>query len=138
MTRHSYREEPGLIDRVLPLLDRVFTGFGEREQEARRRGLRWEDVSVPFLVTIEGRPVSHVGLLEVPVVIDGVETVLGGIHAVATHPDHRRRGHYQRVMTEALAFADERYETLVLSAGEPFLYEPEGVLRLLQVGDFKG
>jgi hypothetical protein len=70
--------------------------------------------------------VAHVGLLEIPMVVAGREQRVGGIHAVATHPERRRRGLYRSVMEEALAHADTRYETLVLTTLEPYLYEPFG------------
>ena len=41
------------------------------------------------------------GVLEIPLVLEGKRVLVGGIHAVGTHPDHRGQGHYRRVMEEA-------------------------------------
>jgi predicted N-acetyltransferase YhbS len=89
-------------------------------------GCRWDEISTPFVRLEDGRAIAHVGLLEIPLVVAGRERRVGGIHAVATHPERRRRGLYRSVMEEALAYAATRYETLVLTTEEPYLYEPFG------------
>jgi predicted N-acetyltransferase YhbS len=126
--RRDYASDPELLGRIFDLLELAFPGDGlaRRERAARAMGCRWDAISTPF-VRFEGdEAVAHVGLLEIPLVVAGLEQRVGGIHAVATHPERRRRGLYRSVMEEALAFADERYETLVLTTLEPHLYEPFG------------
>jgi hypothetical protein len=56
---------------------------------------------------------------------------VGGIHAVGTRPEYRRRGYYRQVMTEVLQHCAPRYHTLLLTTGQPALYEPFG-FRMLQ------
>jgi predicted N-acetyltransferase YhbS len=126
--RRDYRSDPALLGRVFGLLELAFPGDGltRREHAARALGCRWDAVSTPF-VRFEGdAAVAHVGLLELPLVVSGRERRVGAIHAVATHPERRRRGLYRSLMEEALAHADARYETLVLTTLEPYLYEPFG------------
>jgi predicted N-acetyltransferase YhbS len=126
--RRDYARDPALLGQIFELLELAFPGDGltRRERAARAMGCRWEAISTPFVRFEDRRAVAHVGLLEIRLVVAGREQVVGGIHAVATHPERRRRGLYRSVMEEALAFADARYETLVLTTLEPYLYEPFG------------
>jgi len=126
LCRHSYADEPGLLERVFLLLDVVFPGLPAHARALEPLGLRWDQVSKPFLVTDGDQPLAHVGVLEVPMVLDGRETLVGGIHAVCTHPNHRRRGYFRLAMEEALAWCDERYATALLIGGDSKLYEPFG------------
>jgi GNAT superfamily N-acetyltransferase len=135
--RHSYTDDPALLPRVLDLLGSVFPGLPEVEATARPLGLRWEETSTPFLAWEGDMPVAHVGVLEVPLVMRGKERTVGGIHAVATHPDHRGRGHYRRTMESALAHCDTRFETLLLTTDQPRLYEPFG-FRVVSESRFVG
>lgn len=137
--RRAYAEDPALLGRVFELLDLAFPhdALPARERAARALGCRWDALSTPF-VRFEGeRAVSHVGLLEIPLVLEGREQVVGGIHGVATHPERRRRGLYRSVMEEALAVADARYPTLVLTTEEPYLYQPFG-FRVVDEARFVG
>lgn len=127
MPRRSYSDDSGLAPAVLGLLSDVFgSWFQECETAGRSHGLRWDRCSTPFVVEDEGRLVAHAGVLEIPLVLDGVERVVAGLHAVATLEAWRGRGLMRRVVEEALAYCDERYETVVLTAGVPAIYERFG------------
>lgn len=117
--------DPQTIE-ILELLGRVWPSFPETHRRATRHGLGWERCSTPFVHRESGRVVSHVGVLELPLVIDGQATRVAGIHAVATDPGHRGRGHVRRLMEQALAFVDARYQTAILTAGEPGIYRRFG------------
>ena len=122
----SYAADPGLLDAVFPLLDLGFGDLAAHVQALQPFGLHWDQVSTPFIMMKDGRPITHIGVLQLPLIVDGREVLVGGIHAVCTHPDHRRQGYYRAVMEEALAWCDERYETLMLIASVLELYEPFG------------
>ncbi len=122
--RHDYSKDPTLLSRVFELYEHPWPGMTARAEGARGWGMRWE-VSTPFLVCEGSRVISHVGVLEMNLVVNGRPMLVGGIHAVATHPDHRLRGHSRALMEEALAWCDERYGTLLLT-GEPVLYDRYG------------
>ena len=113
-------------ERVLALIDRVWPGFGERIVRAGRLGFAWESVSTPFVALDGERVIAHVGVLEVPIVVAGRSQVVGGIHAVATDPDHRGRGHARALLTEAIEHCRPRFETLVLTTAIPRFYERLG------------
>lgn len=123
--RRSYREDPKLLTRLVPMLDVVFPGISQTIEGGRALGLEWER-STPFVYEIGGEIVSHVGVIEMCFVMDGEEHDVAIVHGVATHPEHRRRGYYRAVMEEALAWCDERYATVVLNTGNPEYYTAFG------------
>lgn len=122
--RHDYARDPTLLSRVYDLYELAWPGMGARAEGARGWGMRWE-VSTPFLHCDGARVLSHVGVLEMNLVVGGRPMLVGGIHAVVTHPDHRLRGHSRALMEEALAWCEARYGTLLLT-GEPVLYDRYG------------
>ncbi len=125
MYLRSFKDSPELLDKVISLVADVFSGM-DALGVAEALGLDWAGVSTPFVKVDGGRVVSHVGVLSVPMVIEGREVAAAGVHAVCTHPDHRRRGHYHAVMGEAMKWCAERFETALLFTDQPELYEPFG------------
>jgi GNAT superfamily N-acetyltransferase len=128
--RAAYADEPGLLERVRALLGVVFPGIPEAMDVAAPLGLRWDRCSTPFVRESEGRVISHVGVMEMRFVLAGEERRVGILHAVATDPAERRRGHYRAVMDEVLPWCEERWSTVVLNTGQPELYEPFGFRRV--------
>jgi GNAT superfamily N-acetyltransferase len=121
----SYQDEPGLYEEVFALTDLVFSGR-ETLAKAARLGLRWTEESTPFVTRVAGRAVSHVGVLSVPLIVDGRDMKAAGIHGVCTHPDYRGRGLSRQTMIEATAWCDRRFETTLLFTDIPKMYEPHG------------
>jgi GNAT superfamily N-acetyltransferase len=117
-----YPNEPGARAETLELLGRMWTKLPGAVVRARGWGVDWCEVSTPFVQHEAGRIVAHVGVLEIPVVLDGQQRTVAGIHAVCTHPDHRRRGHMRAAMERALAWVDARYQTALLWANDPGIY----------------
>ena len=124
--RGSFADDPGLVHRLMELLDSVFPGIRRGAAEAARMGAPWQSVSTPFVAVEGDRIVSHVGVIELPLVVRGQPVAVGSIHGVATHPECRHRGHYRRVMDEAIAYCDGRYETQILTTEHPEYFEPFG------------
>ncbi len=114
--------EPGFRERVIGTLATVFPWFPDWEGAARTSGMLWEKCSTPFVRESDGLLTAHAGILEIPVVIAGEERVVAGLHAVATRPEHQRRGYMRDCVERALAFADERYETVILTCETPEIY----------------
>lgn len=124
--KYSYTDSPDLLDDVFDLLDVVFPGLRGVAENARALGAPWESASTPFLSIEEGRIVSHVGVIELEMVLLGRRVTIGTVHAVATHPHHRRQGHYRRVMEALLDHCDSAYETLILTTEHPEYFEDFG------------
>ena len=98
--RHSYADEPGLREQVFALMDVAFPGLAAHARALEPFGLRWDQVSTPFLLADGDQLVGHVGVLEMPLVIDGQAVSVGGVHTVCTHPEHRRRGYFRLLMNQ--------------------------------------
>lgn len=133
--KRSFAEDPEFSPRLFDLLDIVFPGIRGTAEQARSLGASWESVSTPYVREEGGKIVSHVGVIGLDLVLMGNVARAGSIHAVATHPDHRRRGHYRRLMEEVLEDCAGRYDTLILTTEEPDLYEPFG-FRVIQEHGF--
>ncbi|MDH5224019.1 MAG: GNAT family N-acetyltransferase [Actinomycetota bacterium] len=63
-----------------------------------------------FVIEAGGSVRSHVSVVERELVADGRPLRTGYVEAVATRAADRRRGHATRLMQEATAFIDERYQ----------------------------
>ena len=124
--RRSYKDDLTLSDRVFALLETWFTGIARPRRTAALLGSRWDDCSTPFVCEKKGQIVSHVGLLEMPYLINGQRHQLGGVHGVCTLASERRRGHFRAIMEELLEYCEGRYDTLELGTENPEYYEPFG------------
>lgn len=118
----AYPSDPSLRAEALDLLGLMWTKLPGAVVRARGSGADWFEVSTPFLQSQAGRIVAHVGVLEIPMILDGQPRIVAGIHAVCTHPEQRGRGHMRAAMQRALAWADARYETALLWANDPGIY----------------
>lgn len=108
------------------LFDIIWKGMARKLEDAARFGWRWDAITTPFVSRAEGRPVSHVGVMDMPVRLGGRDLRVAGVHAVCTQPAHRRQGHFRAAMEEALAFIDAHWRTAKLHSDKPWLYEPFG------------
>lgn len=118
--------EPALSPMLFEFLETIFPGISRITENSRILGASWESVSTPFVHFIDGRIISHVGVLELPLVLMGTPVVAAGIHGVATDPKFRRQGYYRKIMDEVMQYCDAKYETLVLTTEQPAYYESFG------------
>jgi ribosomal protein S18 acetylase RimI-like enzyme len=117
---------PTLDPHLAGLFGRVWPTLPGAVDRAAALGFPWAAVSRPFVRREPGRAVAHVGLIEVPLVIEGRDRRAGSIHAVCTDPEARGRGFATALMREAPAACDTRYETVLLTTSIPALYERLG------------
>lgn len=115
----DYARQPDLLPSVFRLLETVFPGITGSADRIRGLGGSWEACSTPFVHWEDGQCLSHVGLIPLPLWIDGSPVAAATLHAVATLPAVRGQGLYRGVMQELLAWADARYRTLVLTTEHP-------------------
>jgi hypothetical protein len=74
----SFSDDPTLSQRLFHLLEAAFPGISDIAQHARTLGAPWEAASTPF-VRFEGdMAVTHVGVLEIPMVVMGQRVTVGG------------------------------------------------------------
>src|SRR5690606_14697780 len=126
MQIHPLYRQPRTRAELLAALGSAFPSVPAKIDAARALGWDWDAVTTPFVDRVDGHIVSHVGVLEVPLRLDGRAVRVAGIHAVCTLPAFRRRGCYRRAMERALAFVEPRWELAQLYTSQPALYEPFG------------
>ncbi|MFZ5480756.1 MAG: GNAT family N-acetyltransferase [Myxococcota bacterium] len=108
------------------LFDAVWPDMSARVARAEALGYPWAAVTTPFAWFEGDRALAHVGVLEHPVRLLGEDRAVAGIHAVCSHPDARGRGLVRRLLEEALAFVDARWDTAKLHTDHPALYAKFG------------
>jgi hypothetical protein len=117
-----YPADSAFRESTLRLLGSTWAKLPSGIANARAWGADWCDRSEPFVRFDGAEAIAHVGVLEVPVVLDGRAVTLAGIHAVCTHVAHRGRGHLRGTMLRALEWVDRRYEAAILWANDPAIY----------------
>jgi ribosomal protein S18 acetylase RimI-like enzyme len=108
-----------LLARVWPKLPGVVAG-------AAAMGFAWTAVSTPFTRREHGRVVGHVGVIELPLMVEGRWRRVASIHAVCTDADRRGWGLGRALMEAVLGWCDRRYDAIVLSTEIPRFYEKFG------------
>ena len=124
---HPVYVDPRARASLFALLDDAFPrDLSERIATAAADGFVWEDVTEPFVRFEGGEAVSHVGVLEHRVELDGQDVVVAGVHAVATRSDRRHRGLARACLADATRWIDERFSIAKLSTNVPAVYAPHG------------
>ncbi len=113
-------------DQVYRLIDTVWPGDYEVIQLTEKLGVPWHVASTPFVRFDGNRAISHVGVLQLTMTVCRTEVLVGGIHAVCTHPDYRGRGYNRQVMQEALQHCESRFHASLLFTDEPTIYTRYG------------
>jgi predicted N-acetyltransferase YhbS len=122
----SFANDVLLSTRIFDLLETAFPGMRQTAANAAALGGPWESASTPFVHCENGRVLSHVGVIELSLVLLGEPVAVGSIHGVVTDPAARRRGYYRRLIGEALDYCAGRYQTLMLTTEHPEYFEPFG------------
>ena len=116
----SRREVYGLFDAIWPRLS-------ERIALVERAGAEpWHRISTPFVAYDGDEVVAHVGVLAIPLMLAGAPLLVGGVHAVGTHPAHRRKGYARRLLEEAIAYCDDRFAAAQLTTESPDVFRGVG------------
>lgn len=75
---------------------------------------------------------ANVSIRPLPLLVDGQIVPAAQLHAVATRPQWRRRGLFADLMTRVLAYAEGRFDRLLLFTAHCDLYRPFGFRHLPQ------
>ena len=67
--QRSFADDRTLSERLFPLLETAFPGISGAKQHAGTLGAPWEAASTPFVYLEGGVAISHVGVLEIPLVV---------------------------------------------------------------------
>ena len=103
--------------------------FGEDEDE-RFTDEDWEHGlgGTHFVLDVDGEIVTHASVIERELHIDGRPLRTGYVEAVATDPDHERRGYGSMVMRDVAADIRDQFELGALGTGSHAFYERLGWL----------
>ena len=129
---HAIYADPQQRSELWALLEATWPGIPALFDLAGWHGWPLAAVSSPFVSRAGGRIVSHVGVLELPVVLGGQRRSIAGIHGVCTLPEARRQGHYRAAMEQAMTWVAARYDAAKLCTDKPWAYEPFGFRRVEQ------
>ncbi len=102
------------------LLDEAFAGEFSDTDWANSLG------GTHVVVGTDGLVLSHASVVPRTLRIGERDVSTGYVEAVATRPDHQRRGHATRALQEVVRVIGERYEMGGLSTDVPLLYERLG------------
>jgi GNAT superfamily N-acetyltransferase len=82
-------------------------GWGDDIFGASSLDLRWRPKDVHFLLYVDRRAVSHIGILKHVVDVDGQPMIVGGVGGVVTVPEEQKRGHARELMQHATRLLKE-------------------------------
>ncbi len=120
-----YRD-PARRAALLALFDDGFPGLSDGIARAAADGFPWDAVTEPFVLWDGDVAIAHVGVLEHRVRLAGRDRRVAGVHAVVTRSDRRRQGLARRLLDEATAWIDARYDLSKLGTDFPDVYAPHG------------
>lgn len=100
------KEEIEQTERFADEEKRLLFGWGEDIFGVSSLNLRWRPKQLHFLLRLDGKAVSHVGLLRHEVSVAGESMTVGGIGGVVTLPEAQGRGFARRLMKRAMEVAE--------------------------------
>lgn len=106
----------------LELLDESFPGIKNNIIRCEALGFPWGSSRV-FLKEDKDKAISHAGFFECPILIEGQWHKMGALHAICTHASHRGQGLATDLIHEALLWAKERCELVLLFTEIPSFYQ---------------
>lgn len=106
----------------LSILEESFPGIKQNIIRCEALGFPWE-ASLLFTKEDKGQIISHVALLECPVLIESTWQKLGAMHGVCTHSDYRRKGLATELIQEAFLWSKEHLDAVFLFTEIPAFYE---------------
>jgi GNAT superfamily N-acetyltransferase len=107
----------------LTLLEKAFPGIKNNILRCAALGFSWEAGGQLFIQEEKGVVHSHVALLDCPLLIEGHWYKMGALHGICTQADYRGQGLASRLILEALEWAKNRYEWVILFTEIPTFYE---------------
>ena len=105
-------------------------GWGENIFGIDDHKYQWRPKDLHFILDVDGKPASHVGVLEQVIKVEGQPVKVGGIGAVVTAGELHGRGYAQKTLRYAEAYMREELKVefgllFCLDRLKPF-YERQG------------
>lgn len=131
----DYALDSTLYEQCLTLLDSCFPGVKAMADKGRIHNAYWDKSSTPFIVREGQEIIAHLGLLSFDFIIQGKSYHGAAMHGICTKEEFRKKGHFKKLMKEALKFTQENYDFPFLFTDKPYLYEQFG-FKVLEEHDF--
>jgi len=97
----------------ISLLEESFPGIKANINRCEALGFSWE-ATQHFTKEEKGKTLSHVALMEFPILVEGRWHNAGALHAICTQQDHREQGLATELIHKAIQSAKGRCEILLL------------------------
>ena len=72
--------------------------------------LRWRPKDLHFVLYLDGKSMSHVGVLKQVVTVNGEPAIIGGVGGVVTLPEAQRRGFAGQLMWHVAKFFEHEWK----------------------------
>lgn len=122
----NYRHDKQLFQTCCNLIDTVFPGARQLFETGKSIGVHLDNISTPFIITIQNSPIAHIGVLTFPIRLNNKKYTASALHAVCTLKAHRHQGYFKQLMNEAMQYAREISDFTVLYTDHPSLYSSYG------------
>lgn len=122
----NYRHDKQLFQSCCTLIDTVFPGAKALFDTGKSIGVHLDDISTPFIITLQNSPIAHVGVLTFSISLNKKEYTASALHAVCTLEAHRHQGYFKQLMNEAMHYASGISDFTVLYTDHPSLYSSYG------------
>lgn len=106
----------------LDLLEESFPGIKSNILSCNAMGFPWASGKL-FFKENSTETLAHAGFFECPILIEGKWHKMGALHAICTKASHRRQGLATELIQEALDWARDRSEMILLFTEIPAFYE---------------
>jgi len=126
-------ETPEDVHAVGDLTGKVFTGYFNLYKEYGRDipSDPFYDREMTKVIEVDGKIVSHIGIVDRQIRIGSARLRMGGIGGVVTHPDYRKRNFARMLMNECIDFMRSRGFDVSMLFGIPNFYPKFGYVTSL-------
>lgn len=115
---------PGLFERCISFIDTVFPGCKELAYKGMKYNASWAKASTPFITEQNNEIVAHLGLIPLDLIVEGEKRRVAAFHGICVKPECRGKGIFKSLMSEALEYSKQEFDSVLLFTDIPDLYKP--------------
>jgi|TARA_R110002110_G_C13460973_1_gene718235 predicted GNAT family N-acyltransferase len=115
---------PGLFERCISFIDTVFPGCKELAYKGMNYNASWAKASTPFITEQNNEIVAHLGLIPLDLIVEGEKRRVAAFHGICVKPECRGKGIFKSLMSEALEYSKQEFDSILLFTDIPDLYKP--------------
>ncbi|MGE3320420.1 MAG: GNAT family N-acetyltransferase, partial [Candidatus Berkiella sp.] len=122
----NYAKDSALFNRVVKLINEVFPGAKQMIAYGDALGAHWSEASIPFVVEKQGNIIAHLGIVPITLSLPNKTLNVAALHGICVKKTYRRQGYFRLLMTEALAYIQENFDSSILFTHDPHFYQDFG------------